>query len=231
MDIWPSIYGHFPYCSYIPSQETKLYYLQSRYYNPEIGRFINADSYASTGQGILGNNMFAYCQNNPVTYSDSKGQAVDLGAGLSAGALLFTFVDGPLPIADFLIGLLLTVELCSQLANSLSVAPISKVNQNIDWEKGDKNHILKGTKGKHIPGWNRMGIDPNDDKSWALVLPILKEVVEKADRILTTTLPNGSQIVQYYKLYAAEGVNIVVKIWLSIDDLIEQLSDAIPYII
>ena len=34
---------------------------------------MNADSYASTGQGLLGNNMFAYCGNNPVTFSDSSG--------------------------------------------------------------------------------------------------------------------------------------------------------------
>ncbi len=36
------------YRGYVYDQETGLYYLQSRYYNPEIGRFINADSYAST---------------------------------------------------------------------------------------------------------------------------------------------------------------------------------------
>ena len=38
-----------------------------------MGRFINADSLASTGQGIIGNNMFAYCLNNPVQHSDSAG--------------------------------------------------------------------------------------------------------------------------------------------------------------
>ena len=38
-----------------------------------MGRFINADSYASTGQGILGNNMFAYCGNNPVIHGDPTG--------------------------------------------------------------------------------------------------------------------------------------------------------------
>ena len=52
-----------------------MYYLQSRYYDPEIGRFINADAFAATGQGLLGNNMFAYCGNNPVTYSDPSGHA------------------------------------------------------------------------------------------------------------------------------------------------------------
>ena len=38
-----------------------------------MGRFINADVYVSTGQGILGNNMFAYCGNNPVIRYDSSG--------------------------------------------------------------------------------------------------------------------------------------------------------------
>ena len=40
-----------------------------------MGRFINADAYASTGQGLLGNNMFVYCGNNPVSYSDPIGKA------------------------------------------------------------------------------------------------------------------------------------------------------------
>lgn len=50
-----------------------MYYLLSRYYDPAVGRFINADGYASTGQGIIGNNMFAYCGNNPVNSVDSAG--------------------------------------------------------------------------------------------------------------------------------------------------------------
>ena len=54
--------------------ETGLYYLQSRYYDPTTGRFINADIMVSTGQGILGANMFAYCQNNPVSCYDSNGK-------------------------------------------------------------------------------------------------------------------------------------------------------------
>lgn len=61
------------YRSYVYDQETTLYYLQSRYYDPEVGRFINADAFASTGQGLLGNNMFAYCLNNPVKYGDYSG--------------------------------------------------------------------------------------------------------------------------------------------------------------
>ena len=53
--------------------ETGWYYLQSRYYDPVIHLFINADGLASTGKGVLGCNMFAYCNNNPSSFSDSAG--------------------------------------------------------------------------------------------------------------------------------------------------------------
>ena len=61
------------YRGYVYDTETGLYYLQTRYYDPEVGRFINSDILVSTGQGLLGNNMFAYCLNNPTNYSDPSG--------------------------------------------------------------------------------------------------------------------------------------------------------------
>ena len=60
-------------CGYVYDEETGLYYLQSRYYDPEIGRFINADAFTSTSQGFVGNNMFAYCLNNPANCVDPSG--------------------------------------------------------------------------------------------------------------------------------------------------------------
>lgn len=68
-------YNAITYRGYYYDAETGFYYLQSRYYDPINGRFINADSYASTGQGILGYNMFAYCRNNPVCRVDVGGTA------------------------------------------------------------------------------------------------------------------------------------------------------------
>ena len=63
------------YRGYYYDVETKLYYLQSRYYDPETCRFINADSLLVAGDDyIQGVNMFAYCQNNPVMYSDPSGR-------------------------------------------------------------------------------------------------------------------------------------------------------------
>ena len=55
-----------------------------------MGRFINADALVSTGQGVLGNNMFAYCNNNPVSNYDPTGESL-LGAiigGAIGGALI-----------------------------------------------------------------------------------------------------------------------------------------------
>ena len=62
------------YRGYYYDSEIGLYYLQSRYYDPNTGRFINADGYITTGQGVLSYNMFAYCMNNPVMYSDPSGE-------------------------------------------------------------------------------------------------------------------------------------------------------------
>lgn len=61
------------YRGYIRDRETGFYYLQSRYYDPANHRFINADGFASTGQGFVGTNMFAYCNNCPVVFSDPSG--------------------------------------------------------------------------------------------------------------------------------------------------------------
>ena len=63
------------YRGYYYDSETGFYYLQSRYYDPNTCRFINADSYASTGQGLMGYNMFAYCNNNSVNSADPAGYA------------------------------------------------------------------------------------------------------------------------------------------------------------
>ena len=69
-----TFYNPFRYRGYYYDYETGYYYLQTRYYNPEWGRFLNADAYVSTGTGLLGYNMFAYCNNNPVMNVDPNGE-------------------------------------------------------------------------------------------------------------------------------------------------------------
>lgn len=66
-------YNPLRYRGYVYDTEIGYYYLQSRYYDPEVGRFINGDSYASTGLGILACNLFIYCGNNPCIHIDPTG--------------------------------------------------------------------------------------------------------------------------------------------------------------
>lgn len=62
------------YRGYYYDTETRYYYLQSRYYDPSICRFINADVYCNTGtKSSVSVNMFAYCDNNPIDKSDFDG--------------------------------------------------------------------------------------------------------------------------------------------------------------
>ena len=68
----------FRYRGYIYDEETGFYYLQSRYYDPEVRRFISADVLLSTGQGVLGHNAYAYCLNNPINRYDESGHVAIL---------------------------------------------------------------------------------------------------------------------------------------------------------
>ena len=77
------------YRGYYYDAETGFYYLQSRYYDPAICRFINADTFATTdANGFLSANMFAYCENNPVGNSDPDGEFLNTFIGAATGAAL-----------------------------------------------------------------------------------------------------------------------------------------------
>ncbi|MBP3392524.1 MAG: RHS repeat-associated core domain-containing protein, partial [Clostridia bacterium] len=80
------------YRGYYYDNETGLYYLRSRYYDPVVGRFIGPDSYISTGQGLVGYNRFAYCLNNPVILTDESGEFA--GTASVASILLCAAVAG-----------------------------------------------------------------------------------------------------------------------------------------
>ena len=88
----------FRYRGYYYDTETGLYYLQSRYYDPDTGRFLSPDKYTTTGQGVIGNNMFAYCNNNPIQYKDDNGdfciQAAIIGGIVDAGvSIICSLID------------------------------------------------------------------------------------------------------------------------------------------
>lgn len=82
----------FRYRSYFCDLETGLYYLQSRYYNPEWGRFISADdvSYLGANGDLQAFNLFAYCSNQPINYSDVSGEFIGALVGGAIGAAFGT---------------------------------------------------------------------------------------------------------------------------------------------
>ena len=89
-------YNPFRYRGYYYDVETGWYYLQSRYYNPVWGRFLNADG--GLYNHMLGYNLFTYCYNNPINYVDYYG---DNGVAVLEWIIeTLPAIDGPLPIGD-----------------------------------------------------------------------------------------------------------------------------------
>ena len=81
----------FRYRGYYYDTETGFYYLQSRYYNPTWGRFINADNsdvITATPDQLTDKNLYAYCDNNPIMRVDGEGDFWHIVAGAAIGGLI-----------------------------------------------------------------------------------------------------------------------------------------------
>ena len=80
-------YNSFRYRGYFYDEDTELYYLNSRYYDPATGRFLNPDIYVNANGDLTGFNMYAYCSNNPVMGVDETGcKAVFYQVALKEGS-------------------------------------------------------------------------------------------------------------------------------------------------
>ena len=78
----------FRYRGYVYDEETGLYYLANRFYTPTATRFLNSDSFLSTGQGLFDSNSFLYCANNPVCRQDESGNFFNTICGAIVGAVV-----------------------------------------------------------------------------------------------------------------------------------------------
>ena len=148
------------YRGYYYDAETGFYYLQSRYYDPAICRFINADAYATTNAGsFLSCNMFAYCGNNPVNRADQSGTfwkeigsffnkvgtaiagfaKATFGAGSSLSATItkteVEYLPDPLPI---------TVKLGTKTTQTISKHGNSSKPISV-YAKGNAEHPIKSS--------------------------------------------------------------------------------------
>ena len=84
--------GYYYDGSYTDTEsDTNLYYLQSRYYDAEVGRIVNADDAEMiniTVGTILKHNIYLYCNGNPIRYVDKDGRIASWIAGAACGALI-----------------------------------------------------------------------------------------------------------------------------------------------
>ena len=153
------------YRGYYYDAETGFYYLQSRYYDPEIGRFINADSYASTdATGLLSTNMFAYCENNPVMRVDPTGELFwDILDVFMAALSWDDFLESP-SLVNLGWAALDTLALLPgvpssgyarrgvEVVSSISHANKAKDVAKVGWKVGDD--ISKLTRAGNVPSWS-----------------------------------------------------------------------------
>ncbi len=95
----------YRYRSYYYDKEIKMYYLNDRYYNPLIGRFINPDiTTGEVGGNIIGHNMYQYAFNNSINFDDSNGdwpkwlkksiKKIAIGAAVIAVGVIITAATG-----------------------------------------------------------------------------------------------------------------------------------------
>ena len=134
------------YRSYYYDTDTGFYYLQSRYYDPAVRRFINADGYINANGDFLGFNMFAYCSNNPVMYVDDTGENALLLKSWMSTMWCLIAADGVLPIGDIIYYGVGAVLLCTLAFSSDTVTAPSITLPNYK----QKDESKKDTREKDI---------------------------------------------------------------------------------
>ncbi len=135
----------YRYRSYYYDEETNLYYLKSRYYNPLWGRFINADCILGGNSKHLGYNLFVYSNNNPIFYKDEDGYS---GVAIAAGGLALGPVAG-MAVGVIAVGALAygTGLLIASVARSINISGITTAISFENYKK--KNKTKKKDKSKH----------------------------------------------------------------------------------
>ena len=146
----------FTYRGYYFDKDLNLYYLGARYYDSNTCRFINVDE--SLYHSMLGYNMYAYCNNNPVNYYDPSGRsAIGILIGIGSGIAV---IDGPLPFGDIaaigviIVGGIIVAKKTVDVAEAVNDSPKSiddktdSENETGEGETVDENSNSPSNPGK-----------------------------------------------------------------------------------
>jgi RHS repeat-associated protein len=128
----------FRYRGYYYDTETGLYYLQSRYYDANTGRFLNADG--QVNDGLIGTNMFVYCGNNPVNMVDSDGHFAWALALIPAFSNPITAIIAVVAIVAVIV---ITYVAVSHAVHDYNVSHIKYSSESNVERKGKSNNSSK----------------------------------------------------------------------------------------
>ena len=163
----------FRYKGYYYDNESGMYYCNSRYYNPQWGRFLNSDSIVCLNlENVNGLNLYCFCMNNPIMYANPSGHfgilatllistlvgtvssvvtSLANGEKITAKSIISGAVGGA--VAELIIGVSSGTAITA--ANYASAAAESLVNEMWDYTSSEKeltgDNILKSV-GSCFPG-------------------------------------------------------------------------------
>ena len=202
----------YRYRSYRYDSETGLYYLQSRYYNPEWGRFINGDNYGGKVGNLLSHNIYIYCLNNPINMSDQTGQiAIALPWLIPAAMKIIMATVGF--VGGLIVGeaILDVTKERDKAATKDKAEPITKRSSIIQYWKADNNAIpqeplsYSQAQIRVASGKNIMCVDQIAALKIAIVYPTRKLEIDRDQ--------NGNPKQGYYWHYHINGKHGAPHIW------------------
>ena len=210
------------YRGYYYDHETGMYYCQSRYYDPAIGRFINADEYTSTGQGIIGNNMFAYCGNNPIAHEDADGEAFEtafdaISLGASIAEVVLTPTD-PWAWAGLVGDVIdVAVPFVGGIGEAVRLAGVVEDTTDVVSSAKKVKHLVSDSVGayeiKYKSGLNYVGKGPFSRAITSATEHTKKDLLNnyKGDEVVSITWKRANSareaFVEEYKMQTVRGVN------------------------
>ena len=162
------VYNPFRYRSYYYDKDLGMYYLQSRYYDANICRFINADS--ALYHSMLGYNMFAYCENNPVNYIDTTGESAEAVSEAAKYFWWLIFVDGALPIGDVIFFVVMGTVIIIEVSEIIRLAAENVSNNDADDVPNSLTDPEDSSTDSETPNVKYPGNDPTvapDGYEWA----------------------------------------------------------------